>query len=573
MKFSKLYYLYLLTLILFFKPCPTVLGQSITTIESIDDPIHQVEAVLQLSPYLTKDTVQLKKDLAPILKLAKKENSISLTWAYYMLLADGYSLYFDQTNSVSDNCYLKAEQLLRDHPNLELEMIGNIRQGYYNFVYRKVINAFPFFLRANDLRSKVTNIKMPFIAKHYQYVASFFSYIGDYDKAVSYLKEALPRTSEGSRQRIDMINAIAIYLSAEKANPKALTYFNLALKEAKLAKDSVWIGIISGNLADYDWGTGKRKSAIDLIKKNIELSIRYNETHDAMRANLVLSNWYIILKEWNLAKQHIAAGEVLMEDKPYFLKHKMDAAKALSDIARGLNNKDEELKQLNRYILLRDSLEKRTNIKEMQNIIWQSEREKYDRTVQAEEAKRQEVKRMYQYIGIFLTLTFAIVLLLINKSKAKIKIRHAILEKEQITLSYEKQLLDQELVILKDSLNEFTTTIKNNDTTIQQLRNEINEASKIDPTYMAQVTDSLNTMLQTHIMTDDRWMKFKHVFNKVYPEYLSQMKQKHTKITENDLKILALVKLDVSNIGMSELLCVSVDAIKKAKQRLKKKLE
>ncbi|ULT23236.1 hypothetical protein KUH03_29080 [Sphingobacterium sp. E70] len=151
--------------------------------------------------------------------------------------------------------------------------------------------------------------------------------------------------------------------------------------------------------------------------------------------------------------------------------------------------------------------------------------------------------------------------------------RNALLEKDRLKLGYEKQLLDQELLILKDSLGEFTNTIKQNDTTIQQLRQEIVKVSVQNPAYMAQVSDSLNAMLQTHIMTDERWLKFKHVFDKVHPGYLAQMKQNYSKITDNDLRILALQKLDLNNSSMSELLCVSTEAIKKAKQRLKKKME
>ncbi|MGE8423250.1 MAG: helix-turn-helix transcriptional regulator, partial [Sphingobacterium siyangense] len=108
---------------------------------------------------------------------------------------------------------------------------------------------------------------------------------------------------------------------------------------------------------------------------------------------------------------------------------------------------------------------------------------------------------------------------------------------------------------------------------IQQLRQEVVKISESDPAYLTQVTDNLNALLQQHIMTDERWQKFKHVFNKVYPAYLTQMRQTYPKITENDLKILALLKLDLSNASMSELLCVSVEAVRKAKQRLKKKLE
>lgn len=490
-----------------------------------------------------------------------------------MRMADGFSIAFDRINLSSERYYRLAEQLLRLHPNTELEMLGCAREGYYNFIYRRVKEAFPFFLRANDLKSKVNIKKIPLVVKHYQFMASFYSYIGDQANAVVYLEDALPFTKPASRERVDLINSIAVYLAKDSLNHQAFSYLNRAMDEAKLAKDSVWIGIISGNLADHAWQKGERKKAIALVKKNIALSMRYNERTDAMRANLNLANWYIELKEWKLAEQYMMACEHLMEDKPYFLKYKMELAKSKSNIMRGLGRGEEELKQLHLYLMLKDSLEKRTNDKEIQKMLWQRESEKYNRTIQATEEKRIRTKRMYQFIGIVLILIFAIVVLLVNKSKIKIKMRNTLLEKDQLALAYEKQLLDQELMILRNSLTEFTDTIRQNDVVIQQLRQEVVKISESDPAYLTQVTDNLNALLQQHIMTDERWQKFKHVFNKVYPAYLTQMRQTYPKVTENDLKILALLKLDLSNASMSELLCVSVEAVRKAKQRLKKKLE
>ncbi|WP_448138990.1 hypothetical protein [Sphingobacterium siyangense] len=550
-----------------------VCGQSVAEISAIENPVVQLEVALQLPIRFDGDTIKLKNALAPILELADKKRSVALKWVYYMRMADGFSIAFDRINLSSERYYRLAEQLLRVHPDAELEMLGCAREGYYNFIYRRVKEAFPFFLRANDLKSKVNIKKIPLVVKHYQFMASFYSYIGDQAKAVVYLEEALPFTKPASRERIDLINSIAVYLAKDSLNHQAFTYLNRAMDEAKLAKDSVWIGIISGNLADHAWRKGEREKAIALVKKNIELSVRYNERTDAMRANLNLANWYIELKEWKLAEQYTMACEHLMEDKPYFLKYKMELAKSKSNIMRGLGREGEELKQLHLYLMLKDSLEKRTNDKEIQKMLWQRESEKYNRTIQATEEKRIRTKRMYQFIGIVLMLIFAIVVLLVNKSKIKIKMRNTLLEKDQLALAYEKQLLDQELMILRNSLTEFTDTIRQNDVIIQQLRQEVVKISESDPAYLTQITDNLNALLQQHIMTDERWQKFKHVFNKVYPAYLTQMRQTYPKVTENDLKILALLKLDLSNASMSELLCVSVEAVRKAKQRLKKKLE
>ncbi|RKF30903.1 hypothetical protein BCY89_18395 [Sphingobacterium siyangense] len=568
-----LFYFFVLVSLVLSGNLNRICGQSVAEISAIENPVVQLEAVLLLPVRFDGDTIKLRNALAPVLELADKKRNVALKWAYYMRMADGFSIAFDRINLSSERYYRLAEQLLRLHPNTELEMLGCAREGYYNFIYRRVKEAFPFFLRANDLKSKVNIKKIPLVVKHYQFMASFYSYIGDQANAVVYLEDALPFTKPASRERVDLINSIAVYLAKDSLNHQAFSYLNRAMDEAKLAKDSVWIGIISGNLADHAWRKGEREKAIALVKKNIALSMRYNERTDAMRANLNLANWYIELKEWKLAEQYMMACEHLMEDKPYFLKYKMELAKSKSNIMRGLGRGGEELKQLHLYLMLKDSLEKRTNDKEIQKMLWQRESEKYNHTIQATEEKRIRTKRMYQFIGIVLILIFAIVVLLVNKSKIKIKMRNTLLEKDQLALAYEKQLLDQELMILRNSLTEFTDTIRQNDVVIQQLRQEVVKISESDPAYLTQVTDNLNALLQQHIMTDERWQKFKHVFNKVYPAYLTQMRQTYPKVTENDLKILALLKLDLSNASMSELLCVSVEAVRKAKQRLKKKLE
>lgn len=537
------------------------------------DPLQQIEIALLLSESFGQDTVRLKQQLAPLFEYAKRERNIPLEWAYYMEMADGFSIAIDNTNPSSDYYYKLAYELIKDHRYPELEMIGLIRQGYYNFVYRKVIEAFPYYLKANDLKDKVDLQKIPLPIKHYQFASNFFNYIGDQSTALEYLQEVLPYSIRASRERINLINAIALYNIDIKNTAQMIEYFNLAMKEAVLAKDSVWIGIISGNLAQYEWENGDKNKAINLIEKNISLSLRYAENHDAMRANLVLANYYIELKKYDLALKHIQKSKELMEKKPYYLQYEMDAAYALTKIAKGLNNKDEELKQLNLYLVLRDSLEARTDIKEMQKIIWNSEREKYNRNIQEVEIKREQTMRMVIYIAVFAILIFFIIFLLINRSKTRIKIKNTLLEKEQLRLKYEKQLVDQELLILKDSLEDFTATIKNNDIIINELRSNIVTVSKQNPEGTQAIIEQLNSMLESHIMTDERWLKFKGVFDKVYPNYLSGMKEKYQKLTDNDLKIIALQKLDLNNSTMSELLCISLEGIKKAKQRLKKKMD
>src|SRR5690606_23853777 len=246
--------------------------------------------------------------------------------------------------------------------------------------------------------------------------------------------------------------------------------------------------------------------------------------------------------------------------------------KAQAAIAKGLGNKDIELENLHLYIQYRDSLAQQTNYDNLQKIYWQWEADKYLQNRQQEQLKRKQIQQNYQYGAVFLCLVFVIILLLIKRSRDKILIRTAMLENNQLAMTYEKELLDQEVLVLKDSLNEFTDTIKNNDLTISRLREELSQQPTTSTDQQEYISNQLNVLLESHLMTDERWIKFKYVFDKVFPDYLANQKKSYPVLSENDLRIIALSKLELSNRSMSDLLGVSVEGVKKAKQRMKKKI-
>ncbi|WP_312135047.1 hypothetical protein [Sphingobacterium sp.] len=532
-----------------------------------------LEGVLRSKVHFGSDTLAIHKNLDPLLDFAIEKHNYKLKWAYYMLMADAFSIAFDKPNDRTDRYFELALNTIADENEEGLEMLTNIRWGYYYFTYRNLERAFPYFLRANDFNERVLSATIPLVPLHYGYMANFYSYIGDHKKAVVYLQLGIPYTEELSRKRIDMFNAVAVYLKRDSQMSESEDYFKHALKVAEKAKDSVWIGIISGNLADFERSRGNLDKCLELIQRNITYSEKFNEPLDAMRANIAIADVYIQRRQWKDAKEALYKAEGYVEDKPYFLQYKKDIAKAFADIAHGEGNNPKELIHLQEYLALNDSLTKQSNYEMMQKIYWQWESERYSQAVAAAEMKKVQAQQKYQLIGVLLLLTFVIILLLINRARNKERIRSTLLEKEQLRLAFEKNQVDQELLVLRDSLEEFTNTIKQNDATIQQLRLEVKHGEDLDPAYQEKINDSLSDMLETHIMTDERWIKFKEVFDRVYPGFLIGQKAIYPKLSENDLRLLALMKLDLSNRSMGDLLGVSIEAIKKAKQRLKKKQE
>lgn len=521
-----------------------------------------------------EDSLKISEMLNPLWKLAEEKKSIELKWLYNIKMADAYSVYYDNINNKSLFYYQQADSLVNDNQELtNLYMVTQIRWGYYYYIYRKVKQAFPYFLKASEYKNRIPPSKIPLVADHFSYMASFYSYIGDHGSSVEYLKRGIPYTKVNSRKRIDMLNSIGVYLRKDSIPDKSEGYFLQALEVAEQARDSVWIGIISGNISEFERDRGNLQKAIDLVYKNIYLSEKFEEYLDAMRAYIILAQYYLEKNEPRAAKASLYKAQGYIENKPYFLPYKMDIAKTMAEVAKVEGNKLKELHYLKDYISYRDTLSKSISFDRMQKIYWQWESERHQQSIIQAEQKKNQLKVQYQFIAISLFLIFVIIVLLINRLRNKEKIRSTLLEKDQLQLAFEKNKLDKEILVLKDSLEEFTDTIKFNNQTIDQLRQELNQSEKIDHEFYKQINDNLNSMLDSHIMTEDRWTKFKLIFDRVYPGYLASQKERFENLSDNDLRLLALIKLELSNRNMSELLGVTVDGIKKAKQRLKKKLE
>jgi DNA-binding CsgD family transcriptional regulator len=73
-------------------------------------------------------------------------------------------------------------------------------------------------------------------------------------------------------------------------------------------------------------------------------------------------------------------------------------------------------------------------------------------------------------------------------------------------------------------------------------------------------------------MTDENWNDFKKLFSNVYPGFFINLSKGYPQLSAADTRLLALVKLGLNNAEMANMLGITVEGIKKAKQRLRKKI-
>jgi DNA-binding CsgD family transcriptional regulator len=74
------------------------------------------------------------------------------------------------------------------------------------------------------------------------------------------------------------------------------------------------------------------------------------------------------------------------------------------------------------------------------------------------------------------------------------------------------------------------------------------------------------------ILTDDDWNRFKALFEKVHPQFFEKLKKLSPEITAAEIRLAALIKLNLDNKQMASMQGISVSSIRGNKTRLRQRL-
>jgi hypothetical protein len=212
------------------------------------------------------------------------------------------------------------------------------------------------------------------------------------------------------------------------------------------------------------------------------------------------------------------------------------------------------------YKLTYDSITQRRSIKiEKENTI------KYD--VLKKENKINELElnnkieqRTKWLIFLVLLVTVVVAVYILNRYRV-----NAVLLRQKIKIEqFEKKQAEESLKKKENELTAKIDLLQNNIRIVEELK----ATSKTT----ANVEELINTFDQRYI-SEGQWSSIILQFQSVYEGYIKGLKAVNSNITKNDVKLAILIKLNYSNKGMAEVLNISNEGVKKAKQRLKKKAE
>ena len=142
-------------------------------------------------------------------------------------------------------------------------------------------------------------------------------------------------------------------------------------------------------------------------------------------------------------------------------------------------------------------------------------------------------------------------ILLYNRQRLKIKLA-----------MQQRAIAETEKDAAKEQLNIFTNTLLEKNEQIEKLHASLQQQN---------IATNEELIHQT-LLTDYDWNKFKDLFEKIHTDFFAKLKSIAPGITQSEMRLAALIKLNLDNKQMASMQGISVSSLRGNKTRLRQKL-
>jgi tetratricopeptide (TPR) repeat protein/DNA-binding CsgD family transcriptional regulator len=396
--------------------------------------------------------------------------------------------------------------------------------------------------------------------------------VREYEKSIYYTKIAIVLITDSHKgspesRKFSIVmcnNTVGLAFHRMGFYDSAFFYYEKSIKLSSELSDrragKVWHCIVSGNMAQIDFAQGKYSLALPLFvtdyqssKENAFYDDAGNSLQWAAKTNLALGNKAEAL-------QQIRESFTLLKKWPNPANYFQNAYLTASHIFKALGNDDSAYYYSGKYNMLHDSLEKsiyQSSISVSQ-LRLNNEKDRYN--IQQLEQEKTDQLQKRNYIIALILLVAAIVLLLINRQRQKLK------HKVQMDLA-EKIKIQGEMESARTQLKMFTQNIVEKSNFIEKLESQI--SNKMATSEEKELIEDLSH--QT-ILTEEDWLNFKMLFEKMHPDFFSKINKQVDNITQAEQRMAALTLLHLTTKQMAAVLGISPNSVIKARQRLRQRL-
>lgn len=158
-----------------------------------------------------------------------------------------------------------------------------------------------------------------------------------------------------------------------------------------------------------------------------------------------------------------------------------------------------------------------------------------------------------------------------RKNQQLLRVRQALTRTELENEQLRSRELEQKLHYRNKELTSYTLNFVQKNQLMDEISESLRELSRQNNPKLAQKLRSIQRLIQQSTHIDRDWEDFKRHFENVHQNFFGQLKKQHPDLTINELKLCALLKLNLNLKEVAAILGIAPESVKTARYRLRKK--
>ncbi len=442
----------------------------------------------------------------------------------------------------------------------EYELIGSIHleKGNYKIALEETLKAVRFFEQIEDILRKGDALKQ---------LGTIEYLLGNFEVSLSYGLQAFKiyKDNKDYQYMAYTANDIGNNYQALSDFNGALTYFRESLEIAQTNKIKEIEGDALVNIGSVYMAQKKESEARQFLKEGLTIYQELGYKNKIVSGLNELAKLETELNNPKLAIEYVDRSIVL--SKEIGALNNLSFAYAIRSKAyEKANSLGMALQDFKQYKIFNDSIFNTTKSRQIEELrtLYETEKKEQEIAIQQGEievleqkAKVSNLQRMFLGTGLGLSL----LVFGLGFYGLRQKMKRNKLEKEKV---------DAELAFKKKELTTHALHLAKKNEVLESLKQKAEALKKSENSQNGyqQLIRTINFDLQD----DNNWENFSNYFEQVHKDFNSNVKQKFPEVTPNELRLMALLKMNLSSKEIANILNISQEGIKKARYRLRKKL-
>lgn len=349
-------------------------------------------------------------------------------------------------------------------------------------------------------------------------------------------------------------------------------YFRLALNEFEKLNNVAYLPTSYLKFGEMAKKNNQKENSLNYFRKALALAEKTENKQAQVSSLIALGKWYLDMENnFIMAENYFDKARIIaipLTDKVFEIK----TIEGLIGLKKRQNDFQKVSQLQEEVIHIKDSFysfEREQIVKSLEVQFEVSEKNRKLELI----SKEQEVSQLTNYLLVTLLILLVLIFSILYFFLKRINKR----DKQLLKTKEELVTLMEEQKYLKEQ--QFQNDIEHKESqlsaiTIQMIeKNEIlDEIKRIIGRKEPNSETELKKLVNKYTIQDNNWKDFDNYFESVNKNFYTRLKQKYPDISANDLKICALIKLNLSIKEMASILNISPDSVKTARHRLRKKL-